>query len=311
VIAEYGGRVVGAKAGMAFRLRDGSAGGSIPALQPADTMVHPDHRRQGLYSRMTELMKERYAERDPAILFNFPNPATLSGSLKHGWETVTPVPTYYRIQQVDALPGVGSLGAIRRRGAGVALAAYHRARATLADEPPASITVERDEGPQPALLATVANRGVPDGLHAQRDAAFYRWRLGNPNWSYTTYTARRRGTPVAAVVLATGVGRTRRLVECLPLGDTDRPDDAFRGLLARILADHEGAGLLAASGTALPSGVLREFGFLPDTMLPLSAVARPTVMVAHPFDSRFESGTLPNPHDPSSWAISWLEMDTA
>lgn len=311
IVAEHDGRLVGVKAGMPFRLRDGRTGETVPALQPADTMVHPDHRRQGLYSRLTELMKRRYADRAPALFFNFPNPATLAGSLKHGWTEVGAVPTYYRVQDPAALPGEPPLGHFGRSGAAAGMRAYLRARRTLAPAPTSAVTVERYAEPRPALLAEVADRAPPTGLGAPRDTAFYRWRLANPNWSYGTYVARRDGDPVAAVVVGTRRGtrgRTRRLAELLPLDGTAR--DPFRAIVGRVLADHADAGLLAASGTRLPARVLREQGFLPDTALPLSAVARPTRLVTYPLDDRFADGDLTDPTALGNWAITRLEQDT-
>lgn len=67
-------------------------------------MVHPDHRRRGLFTRMTERAIDRYCG-DAAYLFNFPNPNSLPSNRKLGWVVVQDVPTSYRIHDPGALMG--------------------------------------------------------------------------------------------------------------------------------------------------------------------------------------------------------------
>lgn len=307
VVAAHEGTVVGAKAAMPFELAAGRAGDTLPALQPCDTMVHPDHRRRGLYSRMTELMTDRYADRAPAVLFNFPNSATLAGSLKHGWRTVRRVPTHYRVQQAGAFLDAGrGLGRLADAAASVTL----RARDAFASAPPDDVTVETYASPPVALLAAVADRAPPDRLHAHRDEAFYDWRLRNPTRAYTTYVARRDGTPRAAAVVGTdpvGATGTAEVVELAPLSVTDRETDVLRGLLRAVVRDHADAEVVAVSGLGLPGDLLRELGFLSDLYPPLSAVSDPTTLVAHPLA---DHPALANVHDRDGWALRGLEQDT-
>ncbi|WP_339106370.1 GNAT family N-acetyltransferase [Haloterrigena salinisoli] len=98
VVAESEGDLVGCRAFFAQELRiDGT---ERIAFQPCDTMVHPEYRNQGLFSRMNEYALERYAgtDRPPALCFNFPNENSKPGNLKHGWREIGTVPVYYRPQ---------------------------------------------------------------------------------------------------------------------------------------------------------------------------------------------------------------------
>ncbi|ADD04929.1 GNAT family acetyltransferase [Natrialba magadii ATCC 43099] len=98
IVAERGGELVGARSFFAQPVRNGET--VFPAFQPCDTMVHSDHRRQGLFGRMNELALERYAgqAQDPAFCFNFPNEHSKQGNINHGWRDVGSVPMYYRPQ---------------------------------------------------------------------------------------------------------------------------------------------------------------------------------------------------------------------
>jgi hypothetical protein len=306
ILALHGGTVVGAKAGMPFELATVD-GRTLPALQPCDTMVHPDHRRQGLYSRMTELMTDHYADREVALLFNFPNSATLAGSLKHGWRTVRRVPTFYRVQDASAF-----VGADRGLGALVDIAAdvHLSARTALVDAPASHVRVERHATPPPSLLATVAANGRPDRLHADRTEAFYEWRLDNPAREYTAYVASRDGSPRAAAVVGTDPEdptRTAEVVELTPLAPRATEDGTVRAMLTRLIADHEDARAVAVSGLGLPADILRSYGFLSDLSPPVSAVADPTTLVAYPLS---DDPALDAVHDPDGWTLRGLEQDT-
>ncbi len=142
IVATHEGRVVGTKPCFALELQVGST--TKLGLQPADVMVDPDHRRNGLYS--DDRATERPLPRPRAgAVFNFPNEATLSGSLKHGWRIVQEVPTFYRVQRPDALAdGDGRLETLASLARPVA-AGYCRARERLVATP-SDVTVDRFDG---------------------------------------------------------------------------------------------------------------------------------------------------------------------
>jgi len=87
VVALDDGRVVGARPLLRVNLRYG--GCLVKAAVPCDTMVHPNYRRHGLFSRMNELAIETERAKGTALLFNFPNRISGAGYLKQGWKEVT------------------------------------------------------------------------------------------------------------------------------------------------------------------------------------------------------------------------------
>ncbi|MFC6728132.1 GNAT family N-acetyltransferase, partial [Natronoarchaeum mannanilyticum] len=94
-VAERNGELVGAEPFISFSMRAGD--GTTLAIQPADAMVHPDHRRNGLLTRMTEQALEYFGGREPSFVFNFPNEAAKGAYLKLGWVEVGTVATAYRV----------------------------------------------------------------------------------------------------------------------------------------------------------------------------------------------------------------------
>ena len=328
IFVAYGdGDLVGARSFFALRMAVGDA--TRLALQPSDAMVHPEHRRQGLFSRMTTDALARYADREPAFCFNFPNPKSLPGNLKLGWEVVGDLTTHYRVHDPAALTDAQLPLASALRAAATS---FYRFRTPTATD--ARLSVSRRES-DPETLAALYGRAIEDaggnasgrasgratgraeghagGIHALRDETFYEWRLSAPGRRYETYVADRGGEPTAALVVARneGSGGTIvRILDALAVGESDAENDAYAALLSSVLEDHRDAALVAVRG-GLPDGVLRQFGFLPDTSLPLSPVSSTTTMVARPIgdaDWVLDGRDL---RDPESWRLTFAELDSA
>jgi len=312
-VATVDDTVVAVKPTIAFRVC--IADEELLALQPADVMVHPDHRRQGLYSRTTEHLKRVYADEEPALFFNFSNEATLSGSLKHGWQKVQRAPTAYRIQRPaamlddDATPtmrlGAKLLGAAWRTGNRI------RDRRYLDDE-----RVTRYDRIPVSTLATLAKQDRPPGIHALRDPRYLSWRFENPEWSYATYLT---GSDEAYAAIVVGERRTEdqyvvALTDVYPPA-TERRADAIERLVGAIVADHRTADSLVVDGQILPEAVRRRAGFRMDDQRPLNRFASPSTLVTCP-----ATGVEPDEDDweiagmditdPGSWHLSLAERDT-
>ncbi|MCU4801667.1 GNAT family N-acetyltransferase [Halobacteria archaeon HArc-gm2] len=321
VVATDGDSVVGAKSAVPQRVRVGDR--AVDALQPADTMVDPDHRRQGLFSRMTEVMKERYADRSQQLFFNFPNEMTLAGGKKHGWVEVGRVPTYYRIQRARGMAN-GDLPAPVDQGLDLldpVFDAYLTARAKLSPSSPPDVTVEENEDVPADVLADLYERAVPDELHAERSATFYDWRFENPKWTYQTYLAGpadssgRLSEPDVDVGVVAGSGTRNgqsmvNVVDVAPLAGAARLP-ALKAALERVCVRHADADVIAVSGHAIPADLLSSFGFLSDTDVPLSLVSSPSAMASYPLT---ENGSWSidgrNIRRIDDWLVTFAEQDT-
>lgn len=320
VVAVADGRVVGAKSGMAFRVRRGDE--TMLAIQPCDTMVHPEFRRRGLYSEMTELMKSAFADGEPALFFNFPNEATLAGSLKHGWRVVGEVPVHYRLQDPTAFLAGGRrsarLGAVVRSAIAAARSVTGAVRgATRATRrflsggaSPRAVRVERHETVPVAALASLYARTVPETYHVVRDETFYGWRFRNPQWQYTTYTASRDGRVEAAVVVGRRLGDEPQdivlLTDVLPLAPRWAAPDLYVPLLERIVAEYRDADAIVAPDAALPPAIRRRFGFRANDVFPLSRMTSPDTLVAYPLSETVGDDCF----ETANWTIEFSDMDT-
>lgn len=314
VVATRGDELVGARPCVPFRMRVGDRTES--ALRFGDTMVHPDHRRRGLFTRMTRRTVEYYAALDPAFAFNHPNEFSLPGYRLLGGRVIGRDPIAYRIQNPAALIE-GRADGPAARGLSMAtplVRAYLDGRERLARDADPEITVTRHDSIPAETLAALYRTDPAAGIHAERSVEFYEWRFRNPRWEYATYVAR-GDDPLAAIV--TGSGRlasasVTTLTEVVPLAGNEKRKTAFSALIERILDAEEETDLLAYSGQAIPEPVLRAVGFHRDGTPPLSWLANATVLVAH----ELGDGACPEWRvngvsllEESNWSLSFCEQD--
>ncbi|QIO21070.1 GNAT family N-acetyltransferase [Haloarcula sp. JP-L23] len=309
VVAERDGRIVGARPNLAFQMRAGDT--YHTAIQSCETMVHEDHRRRGLFSRMSQRLFEDYADGGADFTFNVPNQMTTAGLAKLGCEIAGEHTTYYRVQDPAAYAGVDNrLAAV---AGDRAARTYLRARGRRVDVPD-EVSVTRHTEIPASTLARLYRRRPPTEIHAYRDEQFFEYRFGNPRWEYTVYTARLGGRPVAGVVTGTReteTGHVTNVVDVVPLlGDAER-DRALPALLDRLLADHTDSTVIAVRGDAIPPALLAAFGFHSDQRLPLRPLATPTTMIVSPIppdgDWRVAGRDL---RDISNWRPTFVEHNT-
>lgn len=314
LVADADGELAGARPQVPFRMRAG--GEETLALRFGDTMVHPDHRRRGVFSRLTERALDHYRGMAPRFCFNCPNDLSRPGFLKAGGEEVATLPSYYRVQDPAALAGErdGTPGRVAGTVAGPVARAYARRCDRRASVPDDARVLGHADVPVD-LLSRLYERAVPAGVHAVRDGEFLEWRYRNPTWDYTVYSAEVAGETTAALVTGTATEdgvTTANLVDVYPLAGGRERREGLRALLSGVLQELSDADVVAYSGRTVPPSLLRERGFLPDTAPPLSAVANPTGLVAYdlsgPDGTPWSAGGV-SLRDPNGWALSYAELD--
>jgi hypothetical protein len=320
VVAEADGDLVGAEPLLELPLRAGDR--TLAAAQPVDWIVHPDYRRQGLFTRMTErLLADCQDGTD--LLFNFPSDALVPGLAKFDWAMVGDVPARYRIQHPGALLSRGDAEStpVRRQLLSGAETVTRRGLALLdrLGSPPDDVTVERHESVPVETIAALYDATPPAELHVPRTEAYLGWRFANPRWETRTYLAVRDGDTVGSVVTATErLGATTRtlLLDSQPMGADDGCTDAFEALLARVVADHRDTDLLRLPGNVCPP-LLRRYGFLADSTFPLSRLTKASTHAVRPVspalrpDSPEDDWAISglDPTDPDDWCLGLADLD--
>lgn len=278
------------------------------ALQPCDTLVHPDHRGRGLRSQLNDAAVRTYRGDTARFVFDFVDEPAGAGYQRLGWERVSDVAAYCRVQDPD-LPR-------ERTPSGWASRAVQALRARLGMSrrlsdrrlrTPRDVTVEVHESVPAGTLASIEYDTRRTTIHAHRDRRYYGWRFGDPTRAYTTYVAERRGDPVAAVVAASGEdGTAAELTEVTPYPRED-PHGALEALLRRIVDDHADEPLLAAP-PVLPKRLAARAGFRPDDRLQLTARGSRRTQVVRELGHGLDV-TGVDVADPGNWAATFADRD--
>ena len=87
IVATDRGRIVGARPFLLAELWLGNE--RVKAAQPCDAMVHPQYRREGIFSRMNQFAIEYFRREGYTLFYNFPNSNSLPGNLRQGWKVVS------------------------------------------------------------------------------------------------------------------------------------------------------------------------------------------------------------------------------
>lgn len=301
--------IVAARPQVPFRMR--VDGRTVPAIRFGDTMVHEDHRRQGLFQRSTEHALEYYGDQGVVFGFNFPNDKSRPGYLKAGGEVVAEVTTAHRVQKPANLLGRDLpsplAGALRAGTRG-----YLGARDAVARG--GEFDVVRHKRVPSETFSELYHRRVPPHAHADRSEAFYDWRFENPDWEYDAYVASRNGEPVAGVVTGTDDPdgfQVTNVLEVMPLSGGSRRTRALDAAFARLTDDHADSDVVTAAGRTVPDSVLSRHGFLRDDRPPLSLGTTTTKMVVYDVggDPPWTAADVDLTTD-RNWLVTLSEHDT-
>lgn len=309
-VAENDGTLVGARP---FFALDMTVGGERHlALQPGDTMVHPDHRRRGLFTRMTEAAIEKYGDAEPSFFFNFPNQQSGPGYLKLGWKKVAEQPTYYRVQDPGAfVDGESttwtSIASLVSKPLVDGYNRLSRARSTPVD----GLTVRKYESIPSTVMADLAKDRPRGTIHVARDEQFYDWRFDNPAWDYVAYVAEDAAEPVAGIVVGTSVTSgqtTTKVTDVVPLPD-GTASDGLKALFHRLLLEYADTDVLVAPNV-IPRSLVRRAGFHRDDRPPFSYVADQTTHVVRSLTGEWEVNGVDLTTE-ANWRLTFSERDTS
>jgi len=327
IVAEDDGLLVGAEPVIPYRLRAGER--LLSAWQPVDWIVHPEYRREGIFSAMTEALLDT-VRGDTDLLYNFPNEQLLPGIQQFDWQVIDTVATRYRVQDPATAAGLRDAHMAESASSRLAIAASPLLQAGLGlcDRFVAThddITVQRVQGLPLEIVSERYEASVPSQLHVPRDRRFLEWRFANPRWHITTYVARRDGDVGATVVAATeriGGSKLVRLLDVQPMTEAEGDADAFEAILQAVVSDNRDASVLKAPTGPFP-GVLRRCGFLRDDSFPFSRFSATTFHAVRPLEggsvvaAAEDDGSVASdpdaldPRNADDWLLALGDLDVA
>lgn len=90
LVADAGGAIAGLRAFMRWNLST-PEGTIVRCVRPVDTATHPDFRRMGIFSNLTQSALEEARADGVHLVFNTPNAQSGAGYRKMGWKDVQPI----------------------------------------------------------------------------------------------------------------------------------------------------------------------------------------------------------------------------
>jgi GNAT superfamily N-acetyltransferase len=207
VVALERGRVIAYRGFMASAWKAGPGGEPTSVLLSGDTVVQPDHRRQGLSLAMGRAAMDVFAEGGRLLLNLTASSASLPGYLKLGF-----VPFAEK--------------RYLRRG-GLPTAVWQKVSATVR---PSALDRRIGFGrfgevsvlsePEPAAMADIAARNATGAgrLRLAQDERFFNWRYNHPAKRYVFYLRQAADVSGGYVVVGSGAGRTGFILD---FADTD------------------------------------------------------------------------------------------
>ncbi|MFC6954560.1 GNAT family N-acetyltransferase [Halorubellus litoreus] len=302
------GDLVGARPFLPMQLAVGDR--RVIAVQPVDAMVHPDARRQGVFTAMTEWALAAFETSEPALCFNFPNEAAAAGNRRLGWRKVQERASFYRFVDPARVAESADLRPLAKAAASAvapAVSGYNAMRRAMAPDADA-VTVRREPSVPVAELAARYRARPPDAIHVVRDAAFWEHCTANPDWRYEAYLA---DDDESALLLGRSTRPDRavaRVTDVLPPG-AERSRAALAAMLHRALQDHDDAALVVAPPLAGATDLLADFGFLCDRDPPLSYVTTPTNHFVRTLTDEWSIDGV-DIDDAENWTLTFVERDT-
>ncbi|MDL0131631.1 GNAT family N-acetyltransferase [Halobacterium salinarum] len=305
------GRCVGFRPHLALKLRKGSWRGV--GLQPCDTIVHPDHRRQGLFTKMTQAAICKYKDEDIGFFFNFPNEQSRPGYLKLGWEVVGEMQTETRIRSPSAW-GKASPNRFLEL-AGTVANPLMRGFLNLVDFQfsfsNTGSTIRKYEKPPAQLLSSISKTGTADKFNLHRTKDFYEWRYSRPDIEYSFYIANRDGESKAALITAE-IGSvlmpTTAIVEAVEHQDGSCEDQDWFELMRAVIENSDSKAIQMFAGD-IPRHITRRLGFFSSSSFPLSRLQNPPQLVAYPLSTDGNSLNNEKVLELQEWDLSWSAWD--
>lgn len=267
-----GGELIALRPFMRWRLLD-DAGAEIAAVRAVDTAVHPEWRRSGLFSRLTQLSLEELDSEGVGLVFNTPNDRSGPGYQKMGWRLLGNPTVWIRPRL-----GFGLFGS--------------------SDLPHSGIERLRTYSKKGRTLALSSAQTAPSGTMAIfKNAAFLDWRYGqHPNLTYSLVESE-EGAAILRDDRRAGLAGVA-LVDWFLKSESI---SAFRALLGAVRAQTRGAYLITGP---LPAGSLRRAAisrsFLPFPWRNVNLAARPVGL--SPEASVFHSRT--------AWRLTLGDLET-
>lgn len=191
IVCLSGSSVVGFRSFYPSRWEIGSRDNTVSMLSPTDTVIHPEHRRMGLFTQMTKMAMEQYQATDYKAFINLSsNRAAAAGNQRLGWFPMCSR-TYLRQYRLSGLLQYFLIraGAAKPMTPDIALGKFGG--------------IEVTDRPEVEQINSVIRAQAYDGnkIRLYKDAEYLAYRFQNPKKNYIFYYLWKDGRITGYVIM--------------------------------------------------------------------------------------------------------------
>jgi len=274
IVAVENGRIVGARHFMLAEMWLGNQ--KVMTAQGCDDMVHPDHRRKGIYHRMGELATRHLKENGFALSYGIQGRMAMTDNLKQGYRVVAQIEDVFRAAKPARLLSYKLNNRVLAGGLGLAYDRLVNARVGGDPEPSDEFKVKVSDR-FIGELADVDSLRDRYAIELVRAEGYLRWRFDqHPDHRYR-YVVATRGDRLWAYAVVSVQKEVNGLVYGIVVDYSVRDRDVacFRALMSRCLeelgeSECDIALVWAFTQPLFRSELLKHFGLKSSLRLPYS-----------------------------------------
>ena len=197
VIASHERSIVGFRGYFATSWYLGSNDNRVVILEPADTVVHPEHRRNGLSVAMGNFAMDQFAAKYSVLLNTSAGKNAIPGYLRLGFVSLGKK-AYYRRSSFPRDVSVIWRGVLKRQEKEGDLPASRR---NVLFGEFGDVVVSKSPGDEDMSRVAFSKNELPAKIRLLQDQVFFRWRFENPKGRYVFYFYRQADAIVGYLVM--------------------------------------------------------------------------------------------------------------
>jgi predicted N-acetyltransferase YhbS len=186
-------------------------GQELKALQPCETVVHPDFQGRGLFYNLNRARLNFSKKENIDFLFNFPNQNSLNGYLSFGWHFMGKITWWVKpLKPVRILSGLFSNGQV------------------------VPVAIDNEYSLSQELLCDISNecQAFNGFIKIKRSPIFYNWRYSNhPSRKYGMVFVAEGPNTCAGIFTITQKGKNREMVVVDIIGPPRFMPELFKKLI--------------------------------------------------------------------------------
>lgn len=311
IIAMDKGKIVGARPVLLAEMWLNNE--KVKVAQPSDTMVHPEYRREGIFSRMNQFAIEYYEKNNYTLFYNFPGTMSYSGYLKQGWQIVSITEDLFMVTNPQKIISCKLANKSLSYVLGFFYDNFLNSRKEALQPSSFQIKICDRLTNDVERIDTLRNKS---GIELVRDATYLNWRFDqHPEHSYK-YILASENDRLAGYAVTSVQEKSNGLIFGMVVDYLVRDNniDCFRSLMNGCLKElekinHDIVSIWIFGQPEFRDVLMKQFGFKSPLKLPYSWLNWKGYFIVREINKQLPA--KPDIYDSQNWRITHAYCDTA